>query len=119
MRGSLAQQRSASRLEERGSRRVYISLSTDRVMKKTKGTDGSVHATRRIPLMARSRCGNRFVRPEFFITLLNVQRGSGRQRRRQIDWFTGDGVEEFQILGVQEISAVAREAGEVLQRLAG
>ena len=36
-----------------------------------------------------------------------------------MDWFSGDGVVEFQILGVQEISSVAGEAGEIFKRLAG
>jgi hypothetical protein len=33
--------------------------------------------------------------------------------------FAGDGVVEFQKLGVQKISSIAGEAGEVFQRLAG
>jgi hypothetical protein len=33
--------------------------------------------------------------------------------------FSGDGVVEFQILGVQEISSIAGEAGEIFKRLAG
>jgi hypothetical protein len=33
--------------------------------------------------------------------------------------FSGDGVLEFQKLGVQEISSIAREAGEIFERLAG
>jgi hypothetical protein len=33
--------------------------------------------------------------------------------------FSGDGMVEFQILGVQEISSLAGEAGEILKRLAG
>lgn len=37
----------------------------------------------------------------------------------KMDWFSGDGVVEVQILGVQEISAIAWEAGEIFQRLAG
>jgi hypothetical protein len=32
--------------------------------------------------------------------------------------FAGDGVVEFQILGVQEISSIAPEAGEIFKRLA-
>ena len=36
-----------------------------------------------------------------------------------MDWFSGDGVLEFQKLGVQQISSIAREAGEIFQRLAG
>jgi len=32
----------------------------------------------------------------------------------KIDLFSGDGVVEFQILGVQEISSIAGEAGEIL-----
>jgi hypothetical protein len=35
------------------------------------------------------------------------------------DLFSGDGVLEFQILGVQEISAIARKARELFKRLAG
>ena len=44
---------------------------------------------------------------------------SGRQRCLKIDLFSGDGVVEFQILGVQEISSIAGEAGEIFKRLAG
>jgi hypothetical protein len=42
---------------------------------------------------------------------------SGRQRCLKIDLFSGDGVVEFQILGVQEISSIAGEAGEIFKRL--
>jgi hypothetical protein len=45
--------------------------------------------------------------------------GKVRQVGLKIDEFSGDGVAEFQKLGVQEISSVAREAGEILKRLAG
>ena len=44
---------------------------------------------------------------------------SRRQRCFKIDLFSGDGVVEFQILGVQEISSIAGEAGEILKGLAG
>ncbi len=44
---------------------------------------------------------------------------SRRQSRLQIDLFSGDGVMEFQKLGVQEISAITGEAGEIFKRLAG
>ena len=43
---------------------------------------------------------------------------SGRQRCLKIDLFSGDGVVEFQTLGVQEISSIAGEAGEIFKRLA-
>jgi hypothetical protein len=33
--------------------------------------------------------------------------------------FSGDGVLEIQKLGMQEISSIAREAGEIFKRLAG
>ena len=36
-----------------------------------------------------------------------------------IDLFSGDGVLEFQKLGVQKISSIAGEAGEIFKRLAG
>jgi len=36
-----------------------------------------------------------------------------------MDLFSGDGVAEFQILGVQEISSIAGEAGKIFKRLAG
>ena len=36
-----------------------------------------------------------------------------------MDLFSGDGMVEFQILGVQEISSIAGEAREIFQRLAG
>jgi hypothetical protein len=45
--------------------------------------------------------------------------GSRRQRCLKIDLFSSDGVVEFQILGVQEISSIAGEAGEMFKRLAG
>jgi hypothetical protein len=48
-----------------------------------------------------------------------MQWESGRQRCFKIDLFSADGVVEFQILGVQEISSVARTAGEIFKRLAG
>ena len=44
---------------------------------------------------------------------------SGRQSCLKIDLFSGDGVVEFQKLGVQEISSIAGEAGEIFKRLAG
>jgi len=44
---------------------------------------------------------------------------SRRQSCLKIDLFSGDGVVEFQILGVQKISSVAGEAGEIFKRLAG
>ena len=49
---------------------------------------------------------------------LLMQRESGRQSCLEIDLFSGDRVVEFQILGVQEISSIAWEAGEIFQRLA-
>jgi hypothetical protein len=36
-----------------------------------------------------------------------------------MDLFSGDGVVEFQKLGVQEIASIAGEAGEIFKRLAG
>ena len=36
-----------------------------------------------------------------------------------MDLLSGDGMVEFQKLGVQEISSVARKAGEIFKRLAG
>jgi hypothetical protein len=48
-----------------------------------------------------------------------MQGESGGQSCLKIDLFSGDGVVEFQILGVQEISSIAGEAGEILKRLAG
>jgi hypothetical protein len=42
-----------------------------------------------------------------------------RQSCLKIDWFAGDGVVELQKSGVQEISSIAREAGEIFERLAG
>ena len=44
---------------------------------------------------------------------------TARQGCLKADLFSRDGVVEFQILGVQEISAITGEAGEILQRLAG
>jgi len=48
-----------------------------------------------------------------------MRRESGWQSCLKIDLFSGDGVVEFQILGVQEISSIAGEAGEIFKRLAG
>ena len=55
------------------------------------------------------------------ITAVNLlmQSESGRQSCLKIDLFSGDGVVEFQILGVQEISSITGEAGEIFKRLAG
>ena len=36
-----------------------------------------------------------------------------------MDWLSGDGVVEAQRLGVQEISSIAGEAGEICQGLSG
>ena len=48
-----------------------------------------------------------------------MQRESTRQSRLKLDFFSGDGVVEIQKLGVQEISSIAREAGEIVKRLSG
>jgi hypothetical protein len=50
---------------------------------------------------------------------LLMQWKSRRQSCLKIDLFSGDGVLEFQMLGVQEISSIAGEAGEIFKRLAG
>ena len=47
-----------------------------------------------------------------------MQSESGRQSCLKIDLFSGDWVVEFQTLGVQKISSIAGEAGEILKRLA-
>ena len=49
---------------------------------------------------------------------LLMQWESRRQGCLNIDLFSGDGVVELQILGVQEISSIAGEAGEIFKRLA-
>jgi hypothetical protein len=36
-----------------------------------------------------------------------------------MDWFASDGVFELQKSSMQEISSIAREAGEIFKRLAG
>jgi len=48
-----------------------------------------------------------------------MQRESRWQYGLKIDLFSGDGVVEFQMLGVQEISSIAGEAGEIFKRQAG
>ena len=53
------------------------------------------------------------------IRFLLMQRESPRQSCLKIDLFSSDGVLEFQKLGVQEISSIAGEAGEIFKRLAG
>jgi hypothetical protein len=50
---------------------------------------------------------------------LLMQREFRRQCCLKINLFFGDGVLEIQKLGMQEISSIAREAGEISQRLAG
>jgi hypothetical protein len=58
--------------------------------------------------------------PEFLSAVnLLMQCESGRQCCLKMDWFAGDGVVEFQKAGVQEISSIAGEAGEIFKRLAG
>ena len=49
---------------------------------------------------------------------LLMQAESGGQSGLKIDLFSGDGVLEFQKLGVQQISSVAGKAGEIFERLA-
>jgi hypothetical protein len=48
-----------------------------------------------------------------------MQWESGRQSCFKIDLFSGDGVVEFQILSVQEISSITGESGKTFKRLAG
>ena len=72
----------------------------------------------------RSRCvafhTSAFGQPDLIPAVnLLTQWESRRQRRLKIDLFSSDGVVEFQILGVQEISSIAGEAGEMFKRLAG
>lgn len=43
----------------------------------------------------------------------------GRQSCLQMDLTAGNGVVKSQKLGVQEISSIAGEAGEIIERLAG
>ena len=50
---------------------------------------------------------------------LRVEAESMRQRCLKMDLLSGDGVLEVQKLGVQEISSIAGEAGEIFKRLAG
>ena len=50
---------------------------------------------------------------------LLMQGESRRQSCLKIDLFSGDGVVQFQKLGVQKISSIAGEAGEIFKRLAG
>jgi hypothetical protein len=52
------------------------------------------------------------------VNLRRVWTVSRRQSCLKIDLFSGDGVVEFQILGVQEVSAIAGEAGEIFKGLA-
>jgi len=48
-----------------------------------------------------------------------MQLESRRQSRLKIDLFSGDGMVEFQKLGVQKISSIAGETREIFKRLAG
>ena len=50
---------------------------------------------------------------------LLMQWGSRWQRCLKVNLFSADRVLELQILGVQKISSIAREAGQIFQRLAG
>ena len=43
---------------------------------------------------------------------------SGRQCCHKMDWLSGDGVLEFQKLGVQKISSIAGKARQLFKRLA-
>jgi hypothetical protein len=52
-------------------------------------------------------------------TFSSMLQESTRQSCLKIDLFSGDGVVEIQKLGMQEISSIAREAGEIFKRLAG
>jgi hypothetical protein len=47
-----------------------------------------------------------------------MQAESGWQSCFKMDLFSGDGVLEFQKLGVQQISSIAGKAGEIFKRLA-
>lgn len=44
---------------------------------------------------------------------------SRRQRRFEIDLFSGDGVAEFQVLRVEKVASIAGEARKNFKRLAG
>jgi hypothetical protein len=48
-----------------------------------------------------------------------MQWESGRQSCLKIDLSSGDGVVEFQKLGVQKIPSIAGQAGEIFKRLTG
>jgi len=50
---------------------------------------------------------------------VGVREESGRQSCLKIDLFSGDGVVEFEELGVQEVSSIAGKAGEIFKRLTG
>ena len=75
--------------------------------------------------LASLRCGmagsRRFKGHPDLISAVNLlmQGEPGWQGCLKIDLFAGDGVVEFQKLGVQEISSIAWEAGEVFKRPAG
>ena len=68
-----------------------------------------------------TKVGTRKLRDPDLIPAVNLlmQCESGRQSCLKIDLLSGDGVVEFQKLGVQEISSIAGEAGEIFKRLAG
>jgi hypothetical protein len=93
----------------------------------TDGTDPNAARTYCIPLVGQQHDVRRMTTigvtssvPEFLSAEnLLMQRESARQGCLQIDWFSGDGVVEIQKLGVQEISSIAGEAGEIFKRLAG
>ena len=79
---------------------------------------GSGPVTRH-PERGLNRTGRRFCSNILWIAHavnLPMQWESRRQSRFKIDLFSGDGVVEFQILGVQEISSIAGEAGEIFKR---
>jgi hypothetical protein len=46
-----------------------------------------------------------------------MQAESGRQSCLKMDFFSGDGVLEFQKLGMQKISSIAGEAGVIFKWL--
>jgi hypothetical protein len=57
--------------------------------------------------------------PDLIPANLLMQSEPSRQSCLKLDLFSGDGVLEIQELGMQEISSIAREAGEIFKRLAG
>jgi hypothetical protein len=70
-------------------------------------------------LEGRVRAGFNVYADLISVVNLRMQGESGRQSSLKIDLFSGDGMLEFQKLGMQKISSIAGKARKIFKRLAG